>query len=89
MIGLFAVQEENLDDVLAYQQAQDIMVVCSKLDDLGKGCFSYLREANPSAEFALYRNGTLSYASDKPVPADALSVKRQKLGEETELRVWH
>lgn len=85
MLGLFAVQEENLDEIVAYQQAQDIMAVCARLDSLDKKCFDFLKEENPSAKYALYSYGRL--VAGKEIHGDAFSVRRQKLGEEAELRV--
>lgn len=45
-------ENQNLNDVFLYQQAQDIVEVCSK-KELSSDCFDFLIESNPSLSYCL------------------------------------
>ena len=45
--------DQNLNDVFLYQQAQDILEVCSIKNDLTDNCFRFITEINPAISYCL------------------------------------
>lgn len=50
---LLVERECDLNKVFLYQQAQDLIEVCSKKEELTEECFDFLKEANPSLDYCL------------------------------------
>ena len=45
--------DQNLNDVFLYQQAQDMLEVCSIRNELTDNCFSFITEVNPAISYCL------------------------------------
>lgn len=70
---------ETLNDVLLYQQAQDIMEVCIKRNAT-RECFDFLTEENPGLAYCL--NGECIGE------APGIEITRYSSEKEIRLRVW-
>lgn len=71
-------QPPNINDVLLYQQAQDMMEVCSKKFDLSPQCFDFLNQTNPALHYCLNCDSRDS----------GVTIHRTYADKEITLRVW-